>query len=154
MTCCRRTRIHRHYYGTRSTSTLLSMAEEKMSTKANKLCTFVDMFYSVIGNDAGAEHCPEYLHLRLHITRIDGSSIPFAIAHVWNTRRRLGLLPDSGVCSCHFGCWNGRLASTPRRFLYWMCIILPTHAFVFPIISPLTLTERSRKTHLNTRSFT
>lgn len=59
---------------------------------------------SVVINDAGAEHCPEYLHLRLHITRIDGSSNPLAIADVWNTRRRLGLLPDSSVCSQKFGC--------------------------------------------------
>lgn len=113
--------------------------------KASKVCTFVDMFHSVIGNGAGAEHCPKCLPLRLYIIRIVGSSTPFAIADVWNTRRRLVLLPDSGVCSCHFGCWYGRLARTPRRPLYWVCVFLLTPALVFPIISPLTLSERFLK---------
>ena len=101
----------------------------------------MDMFYSVIDIDAGAEHCPEYLHLRLYITRIDKTSTPFAMADVWNTRRRLVLLPDLGVCSWNFGCWYGRLASNPRRSLYWVCVFLLTSAFAFPIISLLTLSE-------------
>ena len=110
------------------------------------------MFYLVIDNDASVEHCLKYLHLRLYITRIDETSTSFAMADVWNTRRRLGFLPDLGVCLSESGCWYGRLASTPRRPLYWLCVFLLTSAFVFPIISPLGLSERFVKTHLDTLS--